>query len=143
MSTEKTVTYDTGFDDPISGGAITFDVTHSLADWKSIRIKEITQNSLRLIRHGFTYDSHEFAIGEKTEAYLNGMEISKDDLTYPEGFTSKTGIYLIPDAAGVTAMRGAALARIEGVYAGGASLIAQISACTTIEQIDAITDTRS
>lgn len=107
------------------------------------RIDIRTQN---LIREGFVFDSTTFSLSHAAQLNWESIHSNKDLYDsqgyFPMGISTKDNGEYSLTYANVTPFYLTAVGVVKAIYDGGRALKLQVSAATTIEEVEAIEDTR-
>ncbi len=116
----------------------------TLDEYKSMKYGDIDRKTGELISQGFTYLSNQFSLSSTAQHNLNGLEISKDLLTYPVEYNTidDTGVYQVVDATDMHNMYLAALTAKKGHLDSGSALKSQVRVSTDKAGVDAVIDNR-
>lgn len=93
---------------------------------------------------GVPYNNYRFSVTPAAKSNWLAVVISKDSLSYP--FSAPTGfnsIYSFQDANDVVGFFGSSMAYLKYWEESDENLVIAINACTTVAEVEAITDDRS
>lgn len=120
----------------------------TLSEVKAAKIATIDAKTSRLIRSGFAYDGEHFSMSENAQTNWVGLAAANANgmLSFPFPVsTADEGVYVLESEFDFLAFMGACLTyQVDpsAPLASGRALKAQVNACETIAEVDAIVDAR-
>lgn len=117
-----------------------------LATAKAQKFAVVDRRTKRIIDQGFVYNGVRHSLSENMQKNLLGaMQVKDVAATFPIKFNSIDDLTdtIITDAASLEVMFATAMMAIRVAWEGGTALKAQVRAATTVEEVNAISDTRS
>jgi hypothetical protein len=117
-----------------------------LANEKTRRTVEVDRRTDEIILRGFSYDGKTFEMDESARANFQSLHyfVKQGFIPLPTAVnTVDDQIYYVTSSGQLDQLVGSGLQTYYGVLQGGWALKLQMRACTTLEQLYAIVDTRA
>jgi hypothetical protein len=122
--------YDTWFD------------TILLEEKKKIRIVEIDKRTQDIIAEGFEFDSHQFSLSLNAQINWSGLLTLQSMLTWPMAVTTFDDNEYVLELSNLPSFIATGKAVILNAINTGRAIKVQVNAATTLEELNAIVDTR-
>jgi hypothetical protein len=116
--------------------------TQSLEDVQADKIKSIDTKTVSLIGQGFTFDGKQFSLSQAAQLNWLGLKSLEALITWPIAVTTKgDGEYSLAQG-NLNYFIGTGKAVVQAHLDSGRALKLQVNAATTVEQVNAVIDSR-